>query len=278
MIKVNGEEIKIERFPVGESLIKFGSKMNASVFVEFKYENNGDLIDLMFVKKHLETQFKDAKVNLVIMYMPYSRMDRVEDGETVFTLKYVCEFINSLKFEMVEVIETHSDVTTALLDRCISDSGTDKFFEYFVSGEIAFDKENDFLFFPDAGAYKKYSPKFKDYDTAFGVKKRDFGSGEIESLNVIIDDLDILGKRAVIIDDLCSYGGTFLKSARSLKKDYGVREVILIVTHCEKSILLGEIPNSYLIDEVYTTDTIIEDNEGVDKIKIIPMETFKHRL
>lgn len=43
-------------------------------------------------------------------------MDRVKNPDEVFTLKYFCEFINDLKFDVVYVNDPHSDVSMALLN------------------------------------------------------------------------------------------------------------------------------------------------------------------
>lgn len=52
-------------------------------------------------------------------YIPHARMDRVQELEDVFTLKYFCQVINSLHFDKVIVRDAHSNVSLALLDRVI---------------------------------------------------------------------------------------------------------------------------------------------------------------
>ena len=47
------------------------------------------------------------KVGLTISYLMGGRMDRRIDDNQPFTLRMVCEYINSLKFEWVNVIEPH---------------------------------------------------------------------------------------------------------------------------------------------------------------------------
>ena len=117
MIYLNGKPLEFKTFPNGETLVN-GEQIlehaGSSNLVEFKYENDGDLIKLMFVKNFLDDHRHTA--SLTVYYMPYSRMDRVE-GSSVFTLKYVANLINAMNFDQVTVIEPHSDVTMALVDR-----------------------------------------------------------------------------------------------------------------------------------------------------------------
>lgn len=264
MIELNGMLVNYSQFPNGETCVN-GQQIKNLIDtkdvnkVNFKYENDGDLIKLMFLKKHLDSM--KVKTRLKIMYMPYSRMDRVE-GSSVFTLKYVTEFINQLGFTEVIVFEPHSDVTPDLLDRCEPVYVT-KHLIYEAMQIVGFDKDKDYLFLPDAGAAKRYT--IKGYKHLKGDKRRNFVSGEIEGLDIIGEMEE--GAKVIIMDDLCSFGGTFMRSAKKLK-ELGASEVYLVVTHCENSIHKGKIPTDDVIDGVFATDTIISESD-CEKIHII---------
>lgn len=266
MIKLNNELLEITKFPNGESHINgkqiqdtlsFFSQENS---ILFKYESDEDLIQLMFVKRYLD-DLGANKTNLVVSYMPYSRMDRVE-GTSVFTLKYVSEFINALNFTHVFIHEAHSDVAPALVNRSVALETSKQLLDEVIT-KTGFDVENDYLFFPDGGAQKRYS-KLGDYKELVGFKKRNFETGRIESLDVIgtLEE----GRKIIILDDLSSYGGTFMMSAEKLK-EIGAGDIYLAVVHAEESIFIGKIPESDLITKVYTTDSIINESTN-DKIEI----------
>lgn len=264
MIYVNGKKIKFNRFPNGETLVDgnellFAAQGDIVNEIGFKYQEDSDLIKLMFVKKHLDEHNLLSK--LVIYYMPYSRMDRVE-GNSVFTLKHVAEFINDLAFADVVVIEPHSDVTPALLDYAQPVyTNFDLLPE--VLKEIGFDKEKDYLFFPDAGAQKRYS-KLKGYRYLVGYKHRDFESGEIKSLD-IVGEIPSEPFKVLICDDLSSYGGTFLASGNALR-EAGATEVYLLVAHCENSVFEGKLLlEGSPINKIFTTNSIL--TRGTNKIK-----------
>ncbi|PGT10247.1 ribose-phosphate pyrophosphokinase [Bacillus cereus] len=274
MIKLNGKLIEFKKFPNGETKLDGEQVLDSLAYfgtaneILFKYENDADLIQLMLVKRFLD-EADDKKVVLRISYMPYSRMDR-RMGTDAFTLKYVCDFINSLDFSAVYVHESHSDVTPALLNRCVTIEDGEHLFEL-VSKEIEFDKEKDYVLFPDAGAQKRYS-KLGVTNQLVGLKNRNVETGRIESLQIIGDIKP--GRKVVILDDLSSFGGTFLMSAKALKElDAG--DIFLAVTHCEDSIFKGDIPDSDLIKKVYTSDSIINESTH-EKVEIIyPMWSGK---
>lgn len=267
MIKLNHELIEFKKFPNGEThlngqqLLDSWNLLGDNNKVEFKYESDADLIQLMLVKRFLDETTNKETV-LYISYMPYSRMDR-RVGTDVFTLKYVCDFINSLKFDSVYVVESHSDVTLALLDNCYALETGRNLFEL-VSEKIGFDKEKDYIFYPDAGAQKRYS-KLGIPNELVGFKKRNTETGKIDSLQVV-GNIEP-GRKVVILDDLSSYGGTFIASAEKLK-ELGAGDIFLAVTHCEDSIFKGKIPGSDLITKVFTTDSIINESKH-EKVEII---------
>ena len=118
--------------------------------------------------------------------------------------------------------------------------------------------EAEALFFPDEGAMKRYSDLFKNMPYAFGMKKRDWKTGQILGLDLINPE-NIAGKKILIVDDICSRGGTFYHSAKALKAA-GAKSVSLYVTHCEETITLGEMAASdNLVDHVYTTHSIFPE-------------------
>ena len=101
----------------------------------------------------------------------------------------------------------------------------------------------------------------------FGIKKRDWKTGQILGLDVAGEVKSIAGKDILIIDDICSRGGTFLHSAKKLK-ELGANDIYLYVSHCENTILEGELLNGDLIKKVYTTDSIFtKSHEKIEVLK-----------
>lgn len=277
MIILNGLEVQFESFPNGETKLLQETVWASAMgnIIDFKYEEDGDLIKLMFVKKFVDGFGYPTR--LTIEYMPYSRMDRSEN-KSPFTLKYISEFINNLNFDRVKVIEPHSDVTPALLDRSESLYINFDLLEK-VCKEIGFDKEIDYLFFPDAGAQKRYH-SLKGYKQLVGYKNRNFLTGDITDLEVVGKIPELPGGRQIlIVDDLSSKGTTFLHSGRALKH-LGFAKVHLLVAHCENAIFDGELlRGNSPIDKIFTTDSIIDTtidhnsgNDYEEKLTIYKLE------
>ena len=261
MIKVNGIAIQQNHFPAGELLVKANFPGAELMTIEWYYENDAELFTLICIKRYIDEKYPSCFCELKMPYVCHARMDRVKSDEDVFTLKYFCEVINSLKFDVVWVRDAHSNVSLALLDNVI-DEGVVHYVREAINKSGA-----EALFFPDEGAMKRYADLFKDMPYAFGVKKRDWKTGQIQGLDLVNPE-NIVGKKVLIVDDICSRGGTFYHSAKALHKA-GAAEVNLYITHCESTIHDGDLREKGLINQIYTTDSILRQTFWFDKINFL---------
>lgn len=264
MILINGIEVEQNRFPDGTLHLKHEinslSKHLAPINIKWFYENDGELFTIICLAK----KYADYKKTLYMPYCPHARMDRVKKDEDTFTLKYFCEVINSLNFDKVYIVDAHSSVATALLNN-VDNLPVNTQINYVIN---KLNKEDLLLFFPDEGAMKRYSDDLgKEY--AFGIKKRDWSSGKILGLEVMNKEL-VKGRPVLIIDDICSTGGTFYHSAKALK-ELGATDIYLYITHAENTMIKGDMYNTdELIKEIYTTGSIFNiENDKLNKVKIV---------
>ncbi len=263
MIKLNGKIVNIEHFPDGTLLLKERAPEGGKAVVSWYFERNEELLALYFLVGHLrEKGVKDMELKLP--YIPNARQDRVKTPEDVFTLKYFANIINSLGFNKVTVLDPHSHVSEALINRIEVQSPK----EYV---EHALEKIGDgkvMLFFPDEGAMKRYANLFK-LPYAFGLKKRDWSTGVIQGLEVTGQTEYIPGSTVLIVDDICSRGGTFYYGAKALKK-LGAEKVYLYISHCENSIHEGELLKTDWVEKIFTTDSILTKKH--EKVEVFAYE------
>jgi ribose-phosphate pyrophosphokinase len=252
--------INQQMFPDGTLLLKTDEVTSCygNVTIIWNYENDSELFIIICLAK----KFKNS--HLIMPYVPHARMDRCKTKEDTFTLKYFAEIINSLNFKSVKVLDPHSPVCEALIDNIFVESPKkhiDKVINEKFLDDISLNKFS--LFFPDEGSMKRYSGMFNNPYT-FGVKKRDWKTGKIQGLDVIGDETLIKDKTILIVDDICSKGGTFYHAAEKLK-ELGAKEVYLYVTHCENTILDGKVLTSGLIEKVFTTNSIFtKEHEKIE--------------
>lgn len=284
MLMVNGYEVRDFRFPDNTirlfpedcellaQLATEDTRMDAyynegAYSIVWKYEDPAEQVTLYSLVNHLRDKMANPGITLIMPYIPNARMDRTHNAGEVHMLKYFCRFINDLKFDTVQVMDPHSDVSATLLDRLFYIDPT-----YFVKQAVE-ESRAQYIFFPDDGAAKRYGPTYNFRPYLNGKKNRDWATGAIKGLEVenpmgLKDDFH--GKGIIIIDDICSRGGTFMHAASALKK-MGFAKIDLCVTHCEKTIFAGKVLSSDSpINHVYTTDSIFKGEH--DKISVMGLE------
>lgn len=257
MIYIGDTPWGTEQFPNGETIYRTADEN--SITITMVYENDSDITKLIMAVKYLRDNWRDA-LFLDMYYVPYSRMDRAIEGYA-FSLKYFCQIINELNFSMVSIYDPHSNVTPALINNvnvCYPNISEDKIK---LTGA-------DYVFYPDSGAYKKYT-EYLDIGSIpyfYGNKRRDLSTGKITEYD-LVNAPDINSKNILVIDDICVKGGTFILAAKALKAA-GAKTVNLYVTHMEKAIYDGDILKTDWIDHIYTPNTMgIEITS--DKITVV---------
>lgn len=281
MIKIDGKEIILNKFPDRTMLLKpdidFSKyKDEKRITITWHFENNEEMVAVMFLTRHLQRN-GILFIDLVMPYIPNARQDRVKSSNDVFTLKYFAEFINELALNTVTVLDPHSSVSEALFDNLVIETP-----EKYIDKAIAkiYEKTNNeplMVFYPDEGAMKRYAGMLS-MPYAFGIKKREWESGKIVGLDVAGEIDNIIGKNIIIVDDISSRGGTFYHSAKKLK-ELGANKIYLYISHCEPTILDGEIFKSGLIDKVFTTNSIfnVKAMERAEEFGVAEMiEVFKY--
>lgn len=266
MLKIKDTPIGLGHFPDGtlhmEGALYYDRNAFGKIQIDWCYENDAELFALICLVNHIRYTMTNPDIVLFMPYVPHARMDRVKSSRDVFTLKYFAEIINSLRFDEVIVLDPHSHVSEALIDNLYV------IHPYvYLEGviEIIRSKGDFMLFYPDEGAMKRYASDIK-IPYCFGIKNRDWETGRILGLNIAGKVEDIAGKNILIVDDICSRGGTFLHSARRLK-EVGAEDIYLFVSHCENTILQGELLDGDLIKRVYTTNSIFTASHP--KIEVI---------
>ena len=260
MIKVNDEVIRVEHFPDGTQKLSIESIWNASgsYDIDWRYEKEEELSTLIFITRHLRNTPYTKSVELKMNYLPNARMDRIHEKQEVFTLKSFADVINWLNFDLVKILDVHSNVGAALINNAVIETPKiyiDKVIKKIEKGSAGF-----ILYFPDEGAAKRYSDMFPEYKYCYVEKKRDWDTGEILGLDIKLNGIDLSGKTVLMIDDIISYGGSLYHSANTLK-DNGAGKIYAFATHTENSILdrekgtlIRSLEND-TVERLFTTDS-----------------------
>lgn len=272
MIAINNKRYERKAFPDGTpNMLDLPEPTPdaKSIDILWCFDDMAELSELYMIASHYAERHPYLPRNLEMPYVPNARMDRTHGGNECFTLKYTCQMINAMGFARVEVFDPHSDVTAALLDRVVVT------FPYDAIAAAVKLEDPTCLFFPDAGAQKRYASAVTgEMGVGIGIKERDWKTGRIKGVQVLGD---YSSARVLIVDDICSYGGTFDAARAEMDTEvrhmsWGPNSVSLYVSHCEKSIfdgrLFGEEYQGGLAAKfkLYTTDSILKPEDVPEEL------------
>jgi ribose-phosphate pyrophosphokinase len=230
--------------------------------ISARVRDTSSIMDLLLVVNALRYQFGDnVNINLTLPYLPYARQDRVCATGQAFSLEVFSGLLKSLRLNNITVWDCHSQVGLDLTGAInVSPENIIKASESLVKILTAPDSV---LVCPDQGAQARCTAiknTLAVQEMVQCFKKRDPATGKILNTEVEADTLE--GKTAIITDDICDGGFTFIKIAEQLKEK-GAKKVILFVTHGIFS--KGLTVFQGLIDEIYTTNSFELANNSSEK-------------
>lgn len=266
MLKIGNCRIDIDYFNDGtlrltdlpfnnaNAITMFAGKLVTPTIV-WQYENIVEQIALQNIVCHLRDVFGIDEINLFVPYLPNARMDRTERRATeVHTLKWFARFINDLHFAKVFVLDVHSAVSAALLDRVV---------ELPVQPMIARAIEQhqaEVLVFPDSGAMKRYHPVIKALGMPYSYfeKERDWATRKITGVTMVVNDTT-KNARVLVVDDIIAEGNTMVKIYDDLRRGwYEGSDIALYCSHLEPTAFRNQ-RLWELYSNVYTTDSIVRE-------------------
>lgn len=259
VIKLNNNEVTLVTFPNKERRLDLNEEhLNVNNIITWKYENDSSIFELLLAD-NVMTQLNHT-YDLVITYMPYSRMDRVEKTNTAFSLDVLANLLSKQlqKVKKVYVFDPHSSVT---LEKLKEYGLNAQELNYSLADDVIsttnVDVNKSWIVFPDHGAAKRYDAS--EYpNVIICEKKRDFATGRIINLKATIHTQNGSPSHnapLIVIDDLSSYGGTFIRALQAVDT-LGIAhgESWLIISHAEEAVHKGDLLKTY--DKLFTTDSL----------------------
>ncbi|MDR1300782.1 MAG: hypothetical protein LBK50_03695 [Candidatus Nomurabacteria bacterium] len=214
-------------------------------FIKWFYLQDGggdeEFYYISIIVRDLKKSAPNAKNILWMEFIPNARLDksRGADGNLLPCNEYNADYINELGFTKVYGVEPHSEAFEENYRNAIPVYPT-------VTGLIDVrnaltTNRNIQWIFPDKGAFARYKgqlPGVTEDDIIIIGKHRTDGSidkTEIESGS------PRPGYDLVIVDDLCSRGGTFYGAAQKLRAAGADGDIYLVISHLEPNVFSGHL-------------------------------------
>ena len=200
-----------------------GPILAKSVDITAHLTSSDAIFELALVTDALRRKYgKGLFIRAIVPYVPYARQDRAMTSGEALSLKVFTDFLNSLKFDSVEVWDVHSDVSLALIDNVRNIS-----LDHILGPEEVGDS---ILVSPDSGSLKKVSKIAQVFKRPMvrADKTRSVIDGSITGTVVYSESVG--DKDFLIVDDICDGGKTFIELAKELRK-LTTGKTNLYVTH-----------------------------------------------
>jgi ribose-phosphate pyrophosphokinase len=243
----NESDIAFKRFqfPDGQPHCEFDPNVlreaaqKGSIDVIGAIKNGDDLLNVALAVEAIDSALKETKLlyplTLNISYMLGARMDRRIAAGQPASLAVVASLLNAILrnsvFTGVRVLDPHSPVTLTQLNQAEA-LHPDALVAFALSRIKRDEGQSPVVVVPDAGAIARtngiLSRLEADNLIARCSKKRDSQTGKLSGFE--LDEGDVLGRVALIVDDICDGGGTFAGIAKVLRA-HGAAKVYLCVTH-----------------------------------------------
>ena len=286
-------ELRKELFPSGESkfilegLVDLDktNQANEKITINWKFENEGvDFLDLMVLLHSEQVQSFKKKV-LYIPYLPFMRMDRNNGNkELIVSANAMLDILKGAPVDDILVGTLHSQLNERYYIKEIT-------LENNLYEKIAEDLESKGFtvipVFPDKGAQERQAKLSAKGETTPWLntmhitadKIRNFETGKIEKITANVPNhtknlLESNEKTAlVIIDDICSYGGTFIGVKEAIQAEVEHDSLhVLCVAHLEEVAFKGKVTDEF--DVVLATDSLLKQEVPETNAEIIIVKTI----
>jgi ribose-phosphate pyrophosphokinase len=253
-------------FPDGESKIRIVDEVRNKkvIVVQSTYPPvDKHLLQLLSISHKLSEE--GADVYAAVPYLGYARQDKEFMKGEIVTLGVIAHLMRSVGIKRMVTVDIHSVQGLGLFSFPVySCSSIPLLAEYISQNCNLFDPISVSPDFGSSTRVEAFAAVLKSEFVSF-KKKRDRVTGEVTTED---QQLNLVGRDAIIVDDMISTGGSVVKCAQLLRK-HGCGRV---VAACAHPVLVGGAPEKLKqagVDEIISTNTIPSKYSKVDVSPLI---------
>lgn len=253
---------KVNNYPDGQQDIVIQGAYSLQgdvVWIGSRFNSFKDL-ELIICATNALRRLGHRNISLYIPYLLGARSDRkFELGGVSYLVDVIAPILNAQHYEDIRVLDVHNGyVADACIRGLIQDDNSHLLWHSFCHSTLGSNSGQPALVLPDKGVQtrlKEQLGKYRNCTIICGDKVRG-DSGEVDKVTF---DVPEGTKSALIVDDICDGGGTFIAAAKVLKSK-GVENLYLCVTHGIFSKGLQDLFKYY--KKIYTTNSV-RNKEGI---------------
>ncbi|MDP3263098.1 MAG: ribose-phosphate pyrophosphokinase [Tabrizicola sp.] len=270
-MSVNLVDARVERFNDQEIFVEvFENVRGEDMYIIQSTSNpaNDNLMELLIMTDALRRS-SASRITAVIPYFGYARQDRRAKARTPITAKLVANMITEAGVDRVLTLDLHAAQIQGFFDIPVDNLYASPVFALDIEHHFRGQMEDLMVVSPDVGGVARARELAKRINAPLAiVDKRREKAGEVAEMIVIGS---VVGKKCIIVDDICDTAGTLCKAAEVLMEQ-GATEVHSYITHGVLSGPAVERVQKSVMKSLVITDSI-EPSEAVKaatNIRIVP--------
>ncbi len=265
-LRIELGSMQIERFPDGEIGVQIlNSVRGRDVFVlqAPARRPNHYLMELLIIADSLK-RASARSIIAVMPYFPYARQDRRDKGRVPITARLVADLLEKAGVTRLLTMDLHTDQIQGFFNIPVDNLSARSLL---VQEVQRFGLKNGVVVSPDVGS-NRMARKFAEalgVDLAIVDKRR--LSAETVEVNALIGS--VKGKNVLLVDDMCSTGGTLSLAAQVCRSE-GASRVFAALTH---GLFVGtKMPSG--VDRFFATDSVPPLERREDVLQIVSVADY----
>lgn len=232
LLKAELGEVEVTRFPDGETYIRILPDVKGCrvVYVNTLQPSPNDALTETLLTLDALRDLGAREVHAVIPYMAYARQDeRFKPGEAV-SIATIAKLFKSLELDAIYTVDMHlhriTDPSKLFGAKFRNLTGVHELANYVKHRPEL--RENAIVIGPDEEAEQWAKIMAEDLSLDYAVlEKKRYSATEVR---IEARGADVGGKKAIIVDDIISTGGTIVEAAKVLR-ELGASGVAVMCVH-----------------------------------------------
>jgi ribose-phosphate pyrophosphokinase len=256
-------KIQIETFPdeeIGVQILENVRGRDVFVLQTIARRPNFYLMELLIIVDALK-RASAKSITAVIPYFGYARQDRKDKGRVPITAKLVANLLEKAGVSRVLTMDLHAEQIQGFFDIPVDNLYARP---VLIEHMRKLGLKDYIVVTPDIGSIKLAKAFAKDLESGLAIVDKRRVSADIVEVNALIGE--VKDKEVLLVDDICSTGGT-LKTASWMCKQAGARRIYAAVTH---GLLLGKAFEESAIEKMLLANTIpLADDLNSERLQVV---------
>jgi ribose-phosphate pyrophosphokinase len=212
-----------------------------------------------------------ASAHRVIAVAPwygYSRQDKKSAPREPITARLVAKCLETAGIDRLVTMDLHAGQLQGFFSKTVDHMTAMPILTQFVKDQLGDDPGDLVIVAPDAGRVKLTRKFAQKVGVDYALLEKERPAQQVAEIGYVIGKEKVVGRRAVIVDDIIDTGGTLAAGAQTVL-DSGAREVYAVATHGIFSGNAFQTLADSPLAGIVVTDTVPLSRDAPDNIRVL---------